>query len=112
MADGESGSNTEGGRADLVILDAEREVGGAWRRRWDSLRLFTPAEYSGLPGAPFPAPPSHLPDKDEVADYLERYAARFDLPLRQGTHVTRVSRDGDRFVVETPGGGDPLVSVG
>src|SRR5688500_19406651 len=57
---------------DFAILDAEPRVGDGWRRRWDSLRLLTPAAFSGLPGMPFPAPPAHLPDKDEVADYLER----------------------------------------
>ena len=52
---------------DFVILDAAKRVGDSWRHRWDSLRLFTPAAYSGLPGLPFPAPPAPLPDKDEVA---------------------------------------------
>jgi len=83
---------------DFVILDAERRIGDTWRRRWDSLRLFTPAAYSGLPGMPFPAPPSHLPDKDEVADYLERYAERFELPVRHGARVTSLAWDGDRYV--------------
>ncbi|HEX7071272.1 MAG TPA: NAD(P)-binding domain-containing protein, partial [Rhodothermales bacterium] len=73
--------------------------GNAWRNRWDSLRLFTPAVYCGLPGMPFPAAPWHLPDKDETADYLERYAQRFELPIRLGTRVEWVWRDGDRFVV-------------
>lgn len=50
-------------------------MGDAWRRRWDSLRLFTSAAYSGLPGMPFPAPPAHFPDKDEVADYLSTPAS-------------------------------------
>lgn len=83
---------------DFVILDAERHTGDAWRRRWDSLRLFTPAAFSGLPGMVFPAPPTHLPDKDEVADYLERYAERFDLPVRHGTRIESLGRDGDRYV--------------
>src|SRR5689334_14229738 len=61
---------------DFAILSDEARVGDSWRRRWDSLRLFTPARYSGLPGMPFPAAPDHLPDKDETADYLERYADR------------------------------------
>jgi len=73
--------------ANFVILDGASRIGDSWRRRWDSLRLFTPAAYSGLPGMPFPAPPTHLPDKDEVADYLTRYAERFDLPLRLDTKV-------------------------
>src|SRR4051812_46881834 len=70
---------------DFTILSDEARVGDNWRKRWDSLRLFTPARYSGLPGMPFPAPPRHLADKDEMADYLERYAERFDLPIRLGT---------------------------
>lgn len=88
---------------DFVILDAERRVGDVWRRRWDSLRLFTPAAYSGLPGMPFPAPPAHLPDKDEVADYLERYAERFDLPVRQNTRVDALAWDGERYALRAGG---------
>jgi putative flavoprotein involved in K+ transport len=86
---------------DFVILDGDARVGDGWRRRWDSLRLFTPAAYSGLPGMHFPAPPSHLPDKDEVADYLERYADRFDLPVRGGARVESLARDGGQWVVRT-----------
>jgi putative flavoprotein involved in K+ transport len=88
---------------DFVILDAERRTGDVWRRRWHSLRLFTPARYSGLPGMPFPAPPTHLPDKDEVADYLERYAERFDLPVRLDTRVESLGWDGERHVVHAAG---------
>jgi putative flavoprotein involved in K+ transport len=89
---------------DFVIVDAEQRTGDVWRRRWDSLRLFTPAKYSGLPGMPFPAPPSHLPDKDEMADYLERYAERFDLPVRSGTRARSLSHDGERWVLHTDRG--------
>jgi putative flavoprotein involved in K+ transport len=88
---------------DFTILDAGRHIGDAWRQRWDSLRLFTPAAFSSLPAMPFPAPPTHLPDKDEVAAYLERYAERFDLPLRMDTRVDALSRDGDRYVVRAGG---------
>jgi putative flavoprotein involved in K+ transport len=83
----------------LVILDADQRVGDAWRRRWDSLRLFTPARYSGLPGWPFPAPPFAHPTRDEVADYLEAYAARFDLPVRNGVRVDRLAREDGRYLV-------------
>src|SRR5213078_5414515 len=83
----------------FLILDAGTRVGDAWRHRWDSLRLFTPARYDGLPGWRFPAPPWSFPTKDEMADYLEAYAARFDLPVRTGVRVDRVAKDGDRFVV-------------
>jgi putative flavoprotein involved in K+ transport len=88
---------------DFAILTGESRVGDNWRRRWDSLRLFTPAAYSGLPGMPFPAPPAHLPDKDELADYLERYAERFDLPVRLDTHVDSLEWDGERYVLRAGG---------
>ena len=84
---------------EFVILDANQRIGDAWRTRWDSLRLFTPARYDGLPGSPFPAPAWSFPTKDEVADYLEAYAARFELPVRTGVHVDGLSREGDRYVV-------------
>jgi putative flavoprotein involved in K+ transport len=83
----------------FVILDASNKVGDAWRNRWDSLRLFTPARYSALAGMPFPAPPHSYPTKDEVADYLEAYAARFDLPVRTGIRVDKLSKQGDRFLI-------------
>src|SRR5215217_1554917 len=83
----------------FVILDANEWIGDAWRKRWDSLRLFTPARYSGLTGWRFPAPAVSFPTKDEMADYLESYAARFDLPVRTGVKVDGFSRVGDRFVV-------------
>jgi putative flavoprotein involved in K+ transport len=83
----------------FVILDADRRAGDAWRRRWDSLRLFTPARYSGLPGWPFPASPSSHPTRDEVADYLEAYAARFELPVRHGVRVDRLARRDGRFLL-------------
>jgi Pyridine nucleotide-disulphide oxidoreductase len=83
----------------FVILDANQRIGDPWRTRWDSLRLFTPARYNGLPGWPFPAPAWSFPGKDEMADYLEAYAARFDLPVRTGVRVDRLFREGDRYVM-------------
>jgi putative flavoprotein involved in K+ transport len=83
----------------FVILDANERVGDAWRQRWDSLRLFTPARYDGLPGMPFPAPAHSFPTKDDVSDYLETYAACFELPVQIGVRVDRLSRIGDRFLV-------------
>jgi putative flavoprotein involved in K+ transport len=83
----------------FVILDANERVGDAWRKRWDSLRLFTPAGYDGLEGLPFPASAVSFPTKDEMANYLEAYAARFDLPVRNGVRVDGLSREGDQYVV-------------
>jgi putative flavoprotein involved in K+ transport len=82
-----------------VILDASERIGDAWRNRWDSLRLFTPAKYDGLPGWRFPAPRLSFPTKDEMADYLEAYAGKFDLSVRTGIRVNGLSREGDRYVV-------------
>jgi putative flavoprotein involved in K+ transport len=72
---------------DHLILDGVPRVGDAWRNRWDSLTLFTPARYSGLPGMAFAGDPERYPAKDEVADYLEAYAARFGLDVRGGRRV-------------------------
>jgi len=83
----------------FLILDANERIGDSWRKRWDSLRLFTPARYSGLPGWPFPAPGASYPKKDSVADYLEAYAARFDLPIRSGIKLDKLSREGNRYVL-------------
>lgn len=90
----------------FVILDASERVGDPWRQRWDSLRLFTRAEFDGLDGMPFPAPPSYFPTKDEMADYLEAYAARFELPVRNGFRVDYLRREGERYVVRA--GNDEL----
>jgi putative flavoprotein involved in K+ transport len=86
-------------KREFVILDAHERIGDAWRTRWDSLRLFTPARYDGLPGWRFPAPAWSFPTKDEMADYLEAYAARFGLPVRNGVRVDGVAREGGRYVV-------------
>ncbi|MFW6174735.1 MAG: flavin-containing monooxygenase [Chloroflexota bacterium] len=83
----------------FVILDANERVGDAWRKRWDSLRVFTPARYDGLPGMPFPAPADSFPGKDAVADYLESYASEFDLPVLTEVRVESLSRAGSRFVL-------------
>jgi putative flavoprotein involved in K+ transport len=84
----------------FVILDASQHVGDAWRHRWDSLRLFTPAVFDGLVGMKFPAPPFSFPTKNEMADYLESYARRFQLPIRNGVRVDRLTRVGNRYLIE------------
>jgi putative flavoprotein involved in K+ transport len=84
----------------FLIVDGSDRIGDVWRRRWDSLRLFTPARFDGLPGMSFPAPPDTFPTKDAMADYLEAYAAHFTLPVRTGTRVDRLTREADRFVAE------------
>ena len=84
----------------FVILDENERVGDSWRKRWDSLRLFTPARFNGLPGMSFHAPKWSFPTKDEMADYLEAYADRFALAVRRRAHVNGVAPDDGRFVVD------------
>lgn len=88
---------------DFVILDAGERTGDPWRARWDSLHLFTPARYCGLPGMRFPAPNFHFPSKDEMADYLETYARHFDLPIEPRVRVERLTREDGRFVLKAGG---------
>jgi putative flavoprotein involved in K+ transport len=86
-------------RLPFVILDDNDRIGDAWRRRWDSLRLFTPGRYNGLPGMPFPGSPSSYPTKYEIADYLKSYAREFELPVRTGLKVDKLSKVRARFEV-------------
>ncbi|MBM7808248.1 putative flavoprotein involved in K+ transport [Geodermatophilus bullaregiensis] len=91
--------------ADFLLLDAGPEVGSSWRSRWDSLRLFSPAQYDALPGMPFPAAADTHPGKDDVADYLAAYARHFRLPVRLDSPVLRLHRDEDgAFAATTPSG--------
>jgi putative flavoprotein involved in K+ transport len=97
---------------DHVILDAADRVGASWRERWDSLRLFTFAKWGDLPGMKFPGKRHHLPSKDEVAEFLQQYAAEFSLPVRLNARAQRLSRVGNRYVVESAAGrfeGDNVV---
>jgi putative flavoprotein involved in K+ transport len=83
----------------FLILDANNRIGNAWRNRWDSLRLFTPARYVELPGMRFPGNGEAFPTKDQIADYLEFYAEHFKLPVQCGVRVDRLWKDGDHFVI-------------
>jgi putative flavoprotein involved in K+ transport len=83
----------------FLILDAHPRIGDAWRRRWESLRLFTPARYDGLAGMPFPARGDTFPTKDQMADYLETYATHFKLPIRTGVKVDKLTKRNGRFLV-------------
>ena len=90
----------------VMIFDAARRVGDSWRNRWDSLRLFTPARHSALPGLKLELDPDHYPSKDELADYLladylEDYARRFRLPLALDEGVLEAHRDNGAFTIRT-----------
>jgi putative flavoprotein involved in K+ transport len=86
------------------ILEASDRPGGAWRDYYDSLTLFSPAEYSSLPGTPFPGAPDHYPTRDEVVGYLEDYAHRQRLPVRTGKQVISVARKNGVFTTRTADG--------
>jgi len=83
---------------ECLVVDGNQRVGDNWRAHYDSLRLYTPAKYCGLPGLAFPGDPWSFPTKDEVADYLETYALHFDLPVRMHTRVEHLTRRDGTFV--------------
>ena len=85
----------------VLLVDRNERVGDSWRGRWDSLKLYSPASRDGLPGMPFPAGKTSYPTKDEMGDYLEAYAERFELPIRLGTAVEVLTQEDGRFVAET-----------
>jgi putative flavoprotein involved in K+ transport len=89
----------------FAILEAGESVGTAWRDRWDSLVLFTPRRYDGLPGLPFPGEPDGHPGRDEVVAYLEDYARTFDLPIRVRSRVRSLTGERGGFVLELDDGG-------
>ena len=106
---------TRAGR-DVLVVESQERVGNGWRQQWDTLKLYSPARYDGLPGMRFPAPPWSFPGKDDVADYFESYAERFGLPLRLGVRVDRLDADGDRYLAtlgdHTIGADNVVVATG
>ena len=84
----------------FLILDANERVGDSWRKRWDSLKLFTPARFNGLDGMPWPGPAWREVTKDEMGDYLESYVQRFALPVETGVRVQGLSRDGSYYRID------------
>ena len=85
---------------DFTILEAGEEPGAAWRERWDSLKLFTPARYDALPGLEFPGDPDSYPGRDDVVAYLTEYARRFELPVELGSRVRSISRRNGTYLVQ------------
>ncbi len=92
----------------FLIVDKEQEIGFSWLNRWDSLKLFTPAEFNKLPGMDFPAPKGHYPSKYEVAEYFKAYAQKFDFPVQLNTLVTEVKKEKGGFLVKC---GDEVIKT-
>jgi len=90
----------------FVILDSAGRVGDQWRQQWDTLKLYSPTKYDGLPGLKFPGEAWSFPNKDQVGDYLEQYAANFKLPIRFQTRVESLEADGDGGYVVTTNQGE------
>lgn len=88
----------------VLILEAGDRRGGAWPHYYDSLRAFSPTEYNAMPGLPFPGPAGHYPTRDEVLDYLERYADSLDVEVRLKTRVTTIREANGGFAVLTDSG--------
>lgn len=86
---------------DYLILDDQKKAGGAWLETWESLKLFSPTEYSSLSGRQMPKGKSEYPTKNEFIDYLEAYQERYDFPVQRNTRVDRVEKENRLFKIET-----------
>ena len=87
-----------------AILEEHERIGDSWRKRWDSLHLFTPAKYDGLPGLKFTIDKNLFPGKDAMADYLELYATHFKLPVRLRSKVNNITEAEAGFLIESSSG--------
>lgn len=87
-----------------VILEAQAAIGGSWQNYWHSLRLFSPARYSELPGMEYPTDPDHYPTRAEVINYLRTYADKFSLPVMTNTRVECIANSTEGFTVHTNDG--------
>jgi putative flavoprotein involved in K+ transport len=91
-------------KSDFIILDENEQVGDSWKKRWDSLHLFTPSQYDGLPGMKFPLRKNSFPGKDEMADYLAEYTAKFRLPVHSSVRVKKISYSEGAYKLDTSNG--------
>jgi len=86
---------------DVMVLEKAGQVGAVWRRHYDRLHLHTDRNHSGLPGMPMPADYPAYPSRAQMVSYLESYAARFQIKPVFGTKVSRLRRDGVRWLADT-----------
>lgn len=93
-------------RADLeyLIIDDREKPGGSWQETWDSLRLFSPVQFSSMPGWRMPQGGEEYPSKDEFIQYVEAYEKRYDFPIQHGTHIHKVTKEASVFKVESDKG--------
>jgi putative flavoprotein involved in K+ transport len=85
----------------FVLLESNHRIGESWRKRYESLVLFTPRQYSSLPGMQMEGSLDEFPSKDDMADYLEKYVDHFNLPIKLNTSVLKINKNLDEFEVTT-----------
>ncbi|MCC3373070.1 NAD(P)/FAD-dependent oxidoreductase [Cohnella sp. REN36] len=85
----------------FIILESQAQAAGSWPRYYESLKLFSPARVSSLPGMKFPSAPNRYPLRNEVIQYFKQYKAHFNLPVKTNQHIDRVTREGQLFAIHT-----------
>lgn len=88
----------------FLLLDEQDTAGGAWLQTWDTLKLFSPTDYSSLSGWPMPKSEEEYPTKDEFITYLEHYEERYNFPIKRNTKVNLVHKEDDHFILQTTRG--------
>ena len=91
---------------DVTVLEKADGVGAVWRRHYDRLHLHTDRNRSGLPGMAMPRAYPTYPSRAQMVEYLESYAARFDIKPVFNTTVSRIRRDGSQWGAEANGRAD------
>ena len=84
-----------------VVIDDQNEGGGAWLHTWKSLRLFSPAQWSSLPGTIMAGGADYYPTRDVTIEYLKYYETKYNIPIRRPERVNEVRRFDEGFEVET-----------
>ena len=75
----------------VLLLDAEQEGGGAWQHGWDSLRLFSPSQWSSIAGWLMPDTGEQYPSRDHVISYLRQYENRYGFTIERPVMVTDIT---------------------
>ena len=100
-----SGYYLKKSKLDFVILDENENIGDSWRKRWDSLHLFTPSKYDGLPGMKFPLSGDGFPGKDQVADFFKDYVEKFEIPVKLNVKTLGLTLEkSGKFIINTTDG--------
>ena len=99
-----AGFHTRRLTGNFLLLESHGRVGDSWRQRWEGLRLFTPQRYNGLPGLPTRGGDWELIDRMRAAEYLERYARHFALPVRTDCTCVSAQKFNDHWRLTTSKG--------